>query len=265
MSDRKGRIRDAFEHAAEQGRAALVIYTTAGFPEKARGVEVLVSFADAGADVLELGVPFSDPLADGPTIQKSSFESILQGIDLAATLDLLRRFRSERATPVVIFSYLNPILDYGVDRFLEDAVEAGADGVLLTDLPLGADPQLEEQFEHSALDLVRLIAPTTSPSRAQEIARRSQGFVYYISRTGVTGTGREMSTTLSDEVDVLRGGSETPVAVGFGVSRPEHAAQVAAVADGVIVGSAVVDALAKEGVEGAARLVASLRGAVAKD
>ncbi|HUE96158.1 MAG TPA: tryptophan synthase subunit alpha [Longimicrobiaceae bacterium] len=264
MSDRTGRIRDAFGRAAEEERAALVVYTTAGFPRKEEGVEVLVALADAGADVIELGVPFSDPLADGPTIQKSSFEAIRAGVDLAWTLDLLRQFREVRATPIVLFSYLNPILDFGVDRFLREASAAGADGVLLTDVPLGADPELEATFERSPLDLVRLIAPTTRPERARKIAAHSQGFVYYISRTGVTGASRELSATIAEEVMALRHVSELPVAVGFGISRPDQAAELAAVADGVVVGSAVVDALGREGAAGGARLVAGLRASVGK-
>jgi tryptophan synthase alpha chain len=227
-------------------------------------LDVLVGLADAGADVLELGIPFSDPLADGPTIQKSSFEAIARGITLPWTLRLLRRFREVRDTPVVLFSYLNPILEMGVDRFLREAVDAGADGVLLTDLPLGADPELEARFEESPLDLVRLIAPTTTKSRAREIAARSQGFAYYISRTGVTGARQAMSGTLTAEVEALRAVSDLPVAVGFGISRADQATEVAASADGVIVGSAVVDALGREGLAGAARLVADLRGAMAK-
>lgn len=261
MPESTDRIRRAFERAASEDRAALVIYTTAGYPKKEEGLEALLALTDAGADVIELGVPFSDPLADGPTIQKSSFEVIEQGVDLEWTLELCRRFRAERDTPIVLFTYLNPLTNHGIDRFLEDAVAAGADGVLLTDLPLGADPELERKFEASPLDLVRLIAPTTRPERAREIARHSQGFVYYISRTGVTGARQELSGSLEEEVGRLRESAGVPVAVGFGISRPEHAARVAAVTEGVVVGSAVVDAQGRS-IEEAAALVASLRGAV---
>jgi len=259
-----GLIARAFQRAADDGRSALVVYTTAGFPIAADGAEILLALADAGADVLELGVPFSDPLADGPTIQRSSFQAIGEGVDLASTLQILREFRKLRETPVVLFSYLNPILDFGVEHFLEEAVDAGADGLLLTDLPAGADPALEARFEESRLDLVRLIAPTTSPDRARGIAARSQGFVYYISRTGVTGGTQELASGLAAEVAVLRGASDLPVAVGFGISNPAQAAEVAAIADGVIVGSAVVDALGSSGVTGAKELVAGLRGAMAR-
>lgn len=262
MSRRQGKIAAAFQAARAEGRAALVIYTTAGYPDVGQALETIVALADAGTDVLELGVPFSDPLADGPVIQKSSFDAIQGGVDLAWTLDLLRRFRETHDTPVVLFSYLNPILDFGVDRFFGEATAAGADGVLLTDLPLGADPELEARFTSSDLDLVRLIAPTTAPERARRIAEASQGFVYYISRTGVTGFSSELSSNLLPEVTALRSSTSVPVAVGFGISRPEQAAAVGSAADGVVVGTAVVDSLRREGIEGGARLVAALRGAL---
>lgn len=260
LSDRS--LADAFAAAREEGRAALVIYTTAGHPDPEQGLEVLLSLADAGTDVLELGIPFSDPLADGPTIQKSSFDVIARGVDLAWSLDLLRRFRRERSTPVVIFSYLNPIMNYGVDRFLAEAEEAGAQGVLVTDLPVGGDPALEAKFRASPLDLIRLIAPTTKPERIREIVADAGGFLYYVSRTGVTGARAELTATLREEVEAVRAASDLPVAVGFGISTPEQARAVAGLADGVVVGSAVVDCLGREGVEGTAAFVAALRAAV---
>ena len=255
-------IEERFAACAAEGRAALVVYTTAGFPRSEEGLETLLALADAGTDVLELGIPFSDPLADGPTIQKSSFAAIEQGVDLEWTLALLARFRAQRETPVVIFTYLNPILGYGVDRFLHDAVEAGANGVLVTDLPLGADPELERAFEASPLALIRLIAPTTLPSRIAEIAAAGSGFIYYVSRTGVTGARAELTQSLEREVAEVRAASTVPVAVGFGISTPEHAATVARLADGVIVGSALVDALSKGGIDGGASLVRRLSDAI---
>lgn len=264
MSDRTGRILEAFSAAEREERAALVLYTTAGYPTTEDALDVLLSLARGGADVIELGVPFSDPLADGPTIQKSSFDAIENGVDLEWTLGLLARFREQDETPVVIFTYLNPLLEFGLDEFLREAAAAGADGVLLTDLPLGADPELEARFESSDLDLVRLIAPTTTESRAREIASHSQGFVYYISRTGVTGAREEVSETLESEVRALRAASGVPVAVGFGIARPEQAAQVAQVADGVIVGSAIVEAVGRGGARAAGELTRSLRGALGR-
>ncbi len=262
MPRQSGRIGEAFARAAAEGRAALVVYTTAGHPVAGQGLEVLQAIADAGADLIELGIPFSDPLADGPTIQKSSFAAIQQGVDLAWSLDLTRRFRAVSETPVVLFSYLNPILDFGVEKFIEAAVDAGADGVLLTDLPVDADPPLEKVFEESPLDLVRLIAPTTTAGRAAYIAGRSQGFVYYISRTGVTGMRSALPEGLEGRLSELRAATSVPVAVGFGISTPEQAAAAGALAQGVVVGSAVVDALDREGVAGASSLISSLRRAL---
>ncbi|MGH7483000.1 MAG: tryptophan synthase subunit alpha, partial [Longimicrobiales bacterium] len=161
-------------------------------------------------------------------------------------LDALTAFRRERDTPVVLFTYLNPILAYGEDRFLEDALEAGADGLLLTDLPLDADPVLEATIEASELALVRLIAPTTSPARAALVAARSQGFLYYISRTGVTGARESLREELAREIEALRAAAAVPIAVGFGISSAEQAAQVARVADGIVVGSAFIERLERD-------------------
>lgn len=262
LSERGVGLAERFETRRTEGRAALVAYTTAGYPDPSRGLEALLAIADAGADVIELGVPFSDPLADGPTIQKASFDVIEKGVDLAWTLDLLARFRAERDTPVVIFGYLNPILGYGVDRFLADAAAAGAQGVLVTDLPAGADPELEGRITRSQLDLIRLIAPTTRPERVREIASTSSGFLYYVSRTGVTGAQAELAAGLSAEVAAVRAASDLPVAVGFGISTPDQAATVARIADGVVVGSRLVDILGREGIAAAACFVAELREAL---
>ncbi|WP_420126169.1 tryptophan synthase subunit alpha [Longimicrobium sp.] len=252
----------AFAAARAEDRAALVPYVTAGHPTPAATAQILTGIADDGADVIELGIPFSDPLADGPTIQRSSFEAIAQGVDLRWTLDALAAFRARRDTPVVLFTYLNPVLRHGLDRFLADAADAGAQGVLLTDLPVGADPGLEGRINASPLDLIRLVAPTTKPQRVREIAAAARGFLYYVSRTGVTGARQELASGLAAEVEEVRRMTEVPVAVGFGISTPEQAATVARVADGVVVGSALVDALQTDGVEGGRRFVRALRKAV---
>lgn len=249
----------AFAARRAEGRAALVPYVTAGYPERGSTVPVLEALSEAGGDVLELGVPFSDPLADGPTIQRSSYVSLQNGTTLGGVLEDLARFRAARPTPVVLFTYLNPVLSYGPERFLRDAVEAGANGLLLTDLPTGADPDLERQVVESPLDLVRLIAPTTPLDRVPDVARGGSGFVYYISRTGVTGARAELRRALAEEVRRVRAAVDLPVAVGFGISTPEQAAQVGAAADGVVVGSALVSALEAGGAAAAADLLRSLR------
>jgi tryptophan synthase alpha chain len=256
------RISRRFAERSAQGRATLVPYVTAGFPTLDTTLPLLSALSEAGADVIELGIPFSDPLADGPTIQASSFRALENGMTVAGVLETVRRFRESNETPLVLFTYLNPIFHYGLDRFCTEAAEAGADGVLLTDLPAGSDPEMEGALNRAGLDLIRLLAPTTAESRVPDVVKGGGGFLYYISRTGVTGARTELRSELSAEVDRIRASVGLPVAVGFGISSPEQARAVAGVADGVVVGSALIQRLEAEGVEGAARFIASLRSAM---
>jgi tryptophan synthase alpha chain len=255
-------ISECFRARGNEGRRVLVPYVTCGFPSAEATHDTLDALVEHGADVIELGVPFSDPLADGPTIQKTSFDALEAGMTLPRTLEVLASFRARHANPVVLFSYLNPILRYGVADFLQDAVDAGAHGLLLTDVPTGADPALESQILDSDLDLIRLLAPTTEPGRVPDVARSGQGFLYYISRTGVTGVRQELRGGLGEEVAALRKLVDLPVAVGFGISTPEQARMVADVADGVVVGSALLKVLTAEGPEGAGRYLGTLRAAM---
>ncbi len=257
-----GRITARFKRLAAEGRAGFIPYVTAGYPTLADTRELLAGLADTGADVIELGIPFSDPMADGPTIQRSSQGALDQGTTVADVFAVLAELRESSEVPVVIFSYLNPIHARGPDAFIGRAVEAGADGILPTDLPLGADPALEAALEASPLDLVRLVAPTTRPARVRAIARASQGFVYYIARTGVTGARRELRGELAREAGAVRAVSTCPVAVGFGVSTAGHARLVGAAADAAVVGSALVDRLDDGGVAGALELARELRAAL---
>ena len=245
----------------QQGRCALIPYLTAGYPEPNATLDLLRVLARNGADIIELGVPFSDPVADGPTIQRSSQIAIEQGTTLEWTLAQLKRFRAEFDTPVIIFSYLNPILRYGADRFIVDAVAAGAQGVLITDLPVGGDDALESAIESSPLALIRLVAPTTAPDRVREIAERAQGFIYYIARMGVTGARGDLPSELLDAVRELKSMCDVPVAVGFGVSNASQVAAISEVADGVVVGSALIDAIDAGGVAGAEAFMRGLRTA----
>jgi len=250
-------IATAFRRRAERRQAALVPYVCAGYPSRAESLALLHAAADAGADVLELGIPFSDPLADGPTIQRATFAALDAGMTVRGALEILREFRAVRDTPVVLFSYLNPIHHFGMDAFVAAAKEAGAQGLLITDLPTGADPELEDRVRAGGLDLIRLLAPTTAPERVREVVLGGSGFVYYISRTGVTGARTELREELAREVSALRVDVDLPIAVGFGISTPEQAALVAAAADGVVVGSALIDAVTRGGVaEGGGFLVA---------
>jgi tryptophan synthase alpha chain len=246
----------AFGDLRAQGRTALIPYLTAGYPDP-RASEEALRVADELADVIEVGVPFSDPLADGPTIQRSTYQALQQGMTLARALELIDRCRLRR--PVVVFSYLNPILRYGLDRFLRDAEGLAIAGLLLTDLPAGSDPGVERAVQRSSLDLIRLIAPTTRPQRLAAAVEGAEGFVYLVARLGVTGASRSLATDLTESVARVRGATRLPVAVGFGISTAEQARTVAQLADGVVVGSALVDALGKDGVSGAKRFLRELR------
>ena len=240
-------------------RTALIPYLTAGHPTPQASAAAIRAVSEV-ADIIEIGGPFSDPLADGPTIQRSSFEALRHGMTLAGTLEMISR--AELTTPVVIFSYLNPILQYGVDQFLRDAEALQLAGLLLTDLPAGSDPQLEAAVQRSGIDLIRLVAPTTSPSRLRLILEDAQGFVYLLARLGVTGARESLSADLADSVGRVRQATTLPVAVGFGISTPEQARAVGRLAEGVVVGSALVEILGREGVAAAREFLGSLRNAL---
>lgn len=252
-------IEACFTRNREAGRGVLIPYLTAGYPDADTSLELMRTIAEVGGDVLELGIPFSDPLADGPTIQRSSFHALEGGMTVRGTLDVLSRFRRDHDAPVVLFSYLNPILRYGLGAFLQDALDAGAQGLLLTDLPAGADPDVEGVIQEGGLDLIRLVAPTTPADRLNEVTEGGSGFLYYISRTGVTGARQELRTELGREVAALRRQVSLPIAVGFGISSPDQAALVASVAEGVVVGSALIDAMDRGGIPAAATFLGSLR------
>jgi tryptophan synthase alpha chain len=241
-------------------KRALIPYVTAGFPTRTTSLDALRAVAAAGADFVEVGVPFSDPLADGPTIQRTTQLALEQGMTLAGVLDLIRDARLEM--PVVIMTYLNPVIAYGVERFVADAHQAGASGVLLTDLPVGTDPTVEQAVTHSGLDLIRLIAPTTDDQRLAAALQGASGFVYLISRLGVTGARDRIPEDLESQVGRVRAATNLPVAVGFGIGAPAQAAAAARFADGIVVGSALMDALAQGGIAAAEQLTRQLAEAV---
>jgi tryptophan synthase alpha chain len=251
-----------FQQLRASGRRALIPYVTAGYPTPGDTAGLLDALAGSGADIIELGVPFSDPVADGPTIQRSSFAALEQGVSLRWTLDCLAAFRARHDVPVVLFTYLNPVFGYGIDRFIAEAVAAGAAGVLVTDLPVGGDAAIERSFQESPLAFIRLVAPTTPRDRLAAIAADAQGFLYYVGRMGVTGASAALRTETLDEVAALRAASDVPVAIGFGVSTGAQAAAIARVADGVIVGSAIIDALDADGSDGVRRLMGELRAGI---
>jgi tryptophan synthase alpha chain len=255
----ESRLAPAWAELKARRRTALIPYLTAGFPSSDVSLAALRA-ADEVGDILEVGVPFSDPLADGPTIQRSTFDALRQGMTLAGTLALIERARLAR--PVVVFSYLNPILRYGIDRFLHDADALGVAGVLLTDLPAGSDPAVESAIQDSPLDLIRLIAPTTRADRLAAAVRGAQGFVYLVARLGVTGASASLAEGLQASIAQVRRATTLPVAVGFGISTPAQARTIAGQADGVVVGSALVDALGAGGADAARSFLDALREAL---
>ncbi|HSD66574.1 MAG TPA: tryptophan synthase subunit alpha [Vicinamibacteria bacterium] len=234
------RIGERFARRRAEGRPAFVAFLTAGDPSPDRTVEAAVELDRAGADVLELGVPFSDPLADGPVIQRASERALARGVTLAKVLELVRRIRDRSELPLLLFSYYNPLLQHGLERLAREAGEAGVDGVLVTDLPPEEAREWVAAARASDLDTVFLASPTSPPERLRLVAETTRGFVYAISRTGVTGERSALSEDARPLVERLRALTRVPVALGFGLSTPEQVREAAAVADGVVVGSALV-------------------------
>jgi tryptophan synthase alpha chain len=235
-----GRIADKFTELKGRGETALVTFVTAGDPDLSMTEEVVLELERAGSDLIELGVPFSDPMADGPTIQLSSERALASGTTLPAILDLVRRLRTRTQVPIVLMGYFNPIFAYGAERFAADAAAAGVDGLLVVDLPPEEAAELKGATDERGLDLIFLLTPTSGPSRVEAVSRLGSGFIYYVSVLGVTGARSAVADTLAARVTSVRNELSLPLVVGFGISDPAQAAQVARVADGVVVGSALV-------------------------
>jgi tryptophan synthase alpha chain len=241
------RISRLFSRLREQGRPALIAYLTAGDPSLERTPSLIQALERGGADLIELGVPFSDPVADGPVIQRASERALRAGATLRRILDVARAVRSRSEIPILLFTYLNPALRYGFERLAADAAAAGIDGCLLTDLSVEEAEEYVEQMRRHNLDTVFLAAPTSTPQRLRRVAHYSTGFVYLVSRAGVTGERNSVSEAVGPLVAQMRSITRLPLAVGFGISRPEHAAAVGALADGVVVGSAFVRIVEENG------------------
>jgi tryptophan synthase alpha chain len=240
-----GRIERRFAELASAGRAGLVTYLTCGDPDAATFETLLAALPGAGADLVEIGMPFSDPMADGPSIQAGGLRALKAGMTLAKTLDIVRRFRArDDATPIVLMGYYNPIFRFGVARFLEAAKAAGVDGLIIVDLPPEHDEELCLPALAKGLDFIRLATPTTDDRRLPAVLRHTAGFIYYVSIAGITGTKAADAGAAAQAVERLRRHSRLPVAVGFGIRTPEQAAQVARFADAAVVGSALVDEVA---------------------
>lgn len=235
----------AFARARAARRAAFIPYVMAGDPDASTTLAIMRALSAAGADAIELGIPYSDPLADGPTIAAAGQRALARGTTIDGVFDLLRAYRAQGGAPVVLFTYFNPVLQYGIERFARTASEAGASGAIVPDIALEEGAVLAQTLASHGLDMPLLVAPSTKPERATRIAAQSRGFIYVVSRLGVTGAGAKPSTdAMRVQIATLRAITDKPLAVGFGVSKAEHVREVAALADGIIVGSALIDAYA---------------------
>jgi tryptophan synthase alpha chain len=239
------RIAQRFDELRLEARKGFIPFVTAGDPDLKRSFAVVLKLAELGSDIIELGVPFSDPVADGPTIQRSSQRALANGVNLSNVLDLAREVRKQSEVPIVLFSYLNPLLRYGFDRLALDAAAAGIDGVLITDAVDEEAASLSATLRANGLDLISLIAPTTTDERLQKIAEQSSGFIYAVSRTGVTGARDQLSSDAEQLVQRARKFTELPIAVGFGISTSEQVGDVWRYADAAVVGSAIVAEIEK--------------------
>jgi tryptophan synthase alpha chain len=235
------RIDDTFARLRAEGRKGFVAYIMAGDPDPATSLAVMQGLPAAGVDVIELGVPFTDPMADGPTIQAAGQRALEAGMTMDRTLDMVRAFRkADRTTPIVLMGYYNPIYSRGVDRFLAEALEVGIDGLIVVDLPPEEDAELCLPAQKAGLNFIRLATPTTDAKRLPKVLTNTSGFVYYVSITGITGSAAAQAGEVGPEVARIKRSTDLPVIVGFGISTPDSAKSIAAVADGCVVGSAIV-------------------------
>jgi tryptophan synthase alpha chain len=245
MSASESRIARRFAALKAEGRGGLITFVTAGDPDPETAQDILKGLPAAGADLIEIGMPFSDPMADGPSIQAASLRALKAGMSLARTIDAVRAFRSgDSDTPIILMGYYNPIYIYGVERFLKDAKSAGVDGLIVVDLPPEEDIELCLPALAADIAFIRLATPTTDDKRLPKVLSNTSGFVYYVSFTGVTGTQAVDSQHVTQAVARLKRHTDLPVAVGFGIRTPENAGAIAAVADAAVVGTAIVDIIA---------------------
>ena len=252
------RLKTRFDALKAEGRAGLITFVTAGDPNPETAAALLAGLPDAGADVIELGMPFSDPMADGPAIQASSLRALKAGQNMIKTLAMVREFRrTDDTTPIVLMGYYNPIYIYGNDRFLADAKAAGVDGLIVVDLPPEEDVELCLPALASGLDFIRLATPTTNDARMTRVLTNTSGFIYYVSITGITGTRTAEATDVAERVAALRARTDLPIAVGFGIKTPEQAAIMAREGDAAVVGSALVEKV-REGLDAEGRASAAL-------
>jgi tryptophan synthase alpha chain len=240
------RIDARFAALKAEGRAAFVAYVMAGDPDAATAAKILAGLPAAGADIIELGFPFSDPMAEGPPIQRAALRALDKGMTLKGALELVRGFRTgDTTTPIILMGYTNPLVTWGYEAFARDSAEAGVDGMIVVDLPPEESDPLADALDAAGVSLIRLATPTTDDARLKVVVRRTSGFVYYVSVAGVTGVKEADAATVAPHVERVRKASGLPVAVGFGIRTPERAGAIARVADAVVVGSALVDEIAE--------------------
>ena len=261
------RLSDTFKQAKEEDRPVIATFLTVGYPEKDKTDGLVAAMVEGGVDIIELGAPFSDPLAEGPTIQKSSQIALDQGIALEDCLDCTRKARARfPGTPIVLMGYYNPVLSYGLERFAEDAGEVGVDGLIVVDLPLEEAGPLQAALRAQGIDLIFLLAPTSTLDRIKGVAETGSGFIYCVSVTGVTGARRDLRTDLSEFMSRVKAETDLPLIVGFGISKKEHVDTVFEMADGVAVGSALINLIEKSEAEAreerVRKFVRGLRGCV---
>ena len=252
------RIQKLFDRTRQEGRAAFIVYVTAGDPSPEQTPKIVAALERGGVDLIELGVPFSDPIADGPVIQRAAARALAAGTTVPKVMDMARAIRKTSEIPILLFTYLNPVLRYGLDKLARDAKAAGIDGCLLTDVSVEEAEPYVAAMRAAELDTVFLAAPTSTERRLKLVAQYSTGFVYLVSRTGVTGEQTALSDSLAPLIDKMRSVTKLPLAAGFGISTPEQAGAVAKIADGVVVGSAIVRQIEKDpsGLEPLARSLA---------
>jgi tryptophan synthase alpha chain len=242
----KSRIDARFAALKQEGRAAFVTYLMAGDPDAATALKILKRLPAAGADIIELGFPFSDPMAEGPTIQRAAQRALARGMTLQGTLDLVRAFREgDQTTPLILMGYTNPLVTWGYEAFARDAADAGVDGLIIVDSPPEEAGPLADALDAADVSLIRLATPTSDDNRLKTIVKRTSGFVYYVAVAGVTGVKEANAAVVAPHVERVRKASGLPVAVGFGIKTPERAAEIARVADAAVVGSALVDEIAE--------------------
>jgi len=241
------RIETKFAELKKQGRAALILYLTAGDPDLKTTEKIIPALAESGADIIELGIPFTDPTADGPTIQEASLRALKKYLTLDDVFAMVERVRKRTSVPLLLFSYYNPVFRYGEEKAAHVGAEAGIDGMLIVDLPPEESGPLRRHCRDCGLSVVHLATPVSGPDRLKAVAESSSGFIYYVSVTGITGARKKLPSDMKEHLAEIRKISNLPVAVGFGISRPEQAAGIARYADGVVIGSALVNLIAKCG------------------